>query len=46
MNRITLLWIAAAFCLAEGFAKSTPFIIELGAALAIIAMITKPKTET
>lgn len=45
MNRITLLWIAAAICLVEGFAKSTPFIIELGAALAIIAMITKPRTE-
>jgi len=46
MNRIIILWIAAAICLAEGFAKSIPFVIELGAALAIIAMITKPKAES
>lgn len=45
MNRSVLIGAAGALAIAEGFAKTIPPLIELGVALVIIALITKPKTN-
>ena len=45
MNRSVICLILGIGCVVEGFAKTIPPLIEVGAALLIIAMIWKPKTE-
>ncbi len=46
VNRALLIGAAGAMAIAEGFAKTIPPLIELGVALVIIALITKPKTNS
>jgi hypothetical protein len=46
VNRAVLIGAAGAFAIAEGFAKTIPPLIEVGVALVVIALITKPKANT
>ena len=45
MNRSVIFGAAGLLAIAEGFAKTIPPLIEVGVALVIIALITKPKTN-
>ncbi len=45
MNRALLIGGAGIVAIMEGFAKTIPPLIEVGVALVIIALITKPKTD-